>query len=233
MNTAKDLNGGAQDVFAKAYIYSGHGNKEHKAPVMIRRVWEKSNTILIDAFFYDLKTSKVIDQTLIAKIENIETKKIYLNIKDFIKDHQYKNNPNHIDKKILLNEVKPDEDDLFKSFNIELKIMMFIANCDGNFDKYELREVLEYIKRHARKLEELSDQKFLDKLCDYKPTEEDFYEGLDQVGKLSRQRVDGFSKSLLKLLMTDGFMHKKEKEYLAEYIQTLRELNIYVKFGFN
>jgi len=233
MNTAKDLNSGAQEIFAKAYLYSGQGSKEHKAAVMIRKVWEKSNTILIDAFFYDLKASKIIDQNLITKIENRETKKIYTNIKDFIKDHQYKNDDNHIDKSVLLHDIKPDENDLFHDFLIELKIIIFIAKCDGNFDKYELKEVMDYIKAHTQKTKELSDVKFIDKLVDYTPTEEDFYDGLSMVGKLSRQRLDDFSKSLLKLLMTDGFMHKKEKEYLAEYIQTLREMNIYVKFGFH
>ena len=114
-----------------------------------------------------------------------------------------------------------------------MKIFVFLAKCDNNFDKYEVREILEYLKLHAKRANEITSQEFLDKLFDYNPTEEDYFDGINSINKLSKNRVESFSKSLLKLLMVDGFMHKKEKEYLAEYIQTLRELNIYVKFGFN
>lgn len=198
-------------------------NKLYEENVAVKKVWEKDHNTFFDLYFYRSQKSYVIDGVFIHDLLDLSTEKFYNNKATFLEDFYHEGD-------LLPTQTKPDEyvidKKLFASVDVDLIIMIFMANCCDNFISIKKRIIHDYIAEYVPATRSLTKQYIDTYLKSIKPNKKNFYEALEFLQQSTPYMVENLFKETLKICLSDGQLHYVEKFYLAEFLQCLREQGI-------
>lgn len=195
--------------------------------VVIKNIWQKGASTFFDLYIYSQKTSQVLDMSYIRGMINLNNNKNYMNAKDIIEDFVYSQA-----KKIK--EVKEEKTGknivrALKEFNDDIVILSYIATRDGKLLSIKIKVIEDYIISLKPEAKVLSENYIKNYISNLNPTEEDFYEALNNIKSKTPQEAMRLVKESVKIATSDGYFDYLERFYVAELIQILREFGISLK----
>ncbi|MBE6447867.1 MAG: hypothetical protein E7018_01020 [Alphaproteobacteria bacterium] len=192
--------------------------------VAIKNVWEKDGNTFFDIYFYRNRKSHIFDAMFIHDITDLSTEKYYKKLEDFLVDFRGEDiQPNH-DK----NSHIQTKNKLFENIKSELLIMAFFGNVCKYLSPIKEKIIFDYILHQEPRAKLLSNQYLQAYVSSLTPSEEDFYEAISNLDCRSTKRITELCHEILKIAQADGRLHYREKVFLAEMLQILREAGIKV-----
>lgn len=194
--------------------------------IAIRNIWEKEDNLFLDIYLYDEQKSLIVDAVFIKKIINLNNNKVYLSREDFLRDFEgYKETKK--EDPIELRNAKGLK--YLKQLGDDLIILSFIANHHIDLSEIKIFSIEDYITQIKPEARALSSNYIRNYIMELSPTEENFYEALENIKSKTPQEAINLFQECVKLCYSDGYLDYKERLYLAEIMQTLREYNVSLK----
>lgn len=197
-------------------IKNGHIYAEN---VAIRNVWEKESNIFFDIYFHRLNKSFIFDSVFIHDIYDVSRDKFYNDIGKFIKDF-YAEITNS--KKTPSQKKVQTENNVFSSIENDIIILLFMAQLRSDSSIIKRKIIYNYICQHIDKAKNLSEQYIYNYIASLNPELDNFYKSLKNLKSKSPQEAQYFLREIVKICMSDGYLHYHERMYLAEIIYILR-----------
>ena len=218
--------------FYNMLIHLIKNNKLYEENVAVKNVWEKDNNIFLDIYFYRNRKSYIFDAVFIHDILDLTNEKYYQDIADFVADFKSASaadvplSPPPADETALIIDKK-----IFEPIDVDLIILAFLANCCNAYTPIKKKIIFDYILEQIPQTRNLS-QQYLDTYIDgIKPDEKSFYCALGNINYQNLAAVENLCREALKVCLADGRLHYREKLYLAELLQIMREAGITVDLG--
>ena len=206
------------DKFYNMRVNIMKGGNVYAEDVAIRNIWEKENGIFLDIYVHRLKKSFVFDSVFIRDIIDLNNNVRYNSVELFLAD--YNNHMSYID--INPNSVKSEKGILNKIRN-DLILLTFMADAWGWEGRIKDKIIYDYILKELVAAENFSKQYIANYVSKIQPEREDFYEALKTLKSKSPKQAERLLKEIVKICRVDGQIHYKERMYLADIMQTLRE----------
>ena len=206
------------DKFYNMRVNIMKGGNVYAEDVAIRNIWEKENGIFLDIYVHRLKKSFVFDSVFIRDIIDLNNNVRYNSVELFLAD--YNNHMSYID--INPNSVKSEKGILNKIRN-DLILLTFMADAWGWEGRIKDKIIYDYILKELVAAENFSKQYIANYVSKIQPEREDFYEALKSLKSKSPKQAERLLKEIVKICRVDGQIHYKERMYLADIMQTLRE----------
>lgn len=213
--------------FYNMLIHLIKNNKLYEENVAIKNVWKKDNNIFLDIYFYRKQKSYIFDSVFVHDILDLSNEKYYKRIEDFLEDFAKTEEYIEVEKEA---ELKVDKK-IFEPIGVDLIILSFMASCSGNYVPIKQKIIFDYILEQIPQTKNLSSQYLETYIENLKPTEKDFYTALSNINYQNPDAVEHLCQEVLKVCLADGRLHYREKLYLAELLQFLREAGIKVDLG--
>ena len=207
--------------FYNMLIHLLRNNRIYEENAAIRNVWEKDGNTFFDIYFYRRRKSYIFDGVFIHDIMDLSNEKYYKDVKSFVKDfkHSNKDNTPLPETKIYAPAAK-----LFESIEIDLVIMLFVSMCEiGKLLPVKEKIIIEYIRGKIPEASNLSNQYISGFLKSLNCNEKVFYDALKQLKRKPPKEAEQLLNELLKIALSDGKLHYKEKWFLAEIWEQLRQ----------
>ena len=160
-------------------------------------------------------------------IFDFSNEKYYKRLVDFLVDFAKTEEYIEVEKEA---ELKVDKK-IFEPIGVDLIILSFMASCSGNYVPIKQKIIFDYILEQIPQTKNLSSQYLETYIENLKPTEKDFYTALSNINYQNPDAVAHLCQEVLKVCLADGRLHYREKLYLAELLQFLREAGIKVDLG--
>lgn len=213
--------------FYNMLIHLVRNDKLYKENVAIKNVWQKEGNTFLDIYFYRKRKSYIFDSVFIHDILDLSNEKYYKNIDNFITDFQ---DQNIVDKKN--NSIANIADKkIFEKISPDLIILSFMAKCCGNYTQIKEKIIFDYILKSIPRAQILSNQYLTAYIATLNPNEEDFYNAINSINYQNVKSIKKMCFDVLKICLADGRMHYREKKYLAELLQNMREAGIKIDLG--
>ena len=106
-----------------------------------------------------------------------------------------------------------------------------MAGCSGNYVPIKQKIIFDYILEQIPQTKNLSSQYLETYIESLAPDEKSFYKALSDINYQNPDAVENLCQEVLKVCLADGRLHYREKLYLAEILQFLREAGIKVDLG--
>ena len=211
--------------FYNMLIHLIKNNKLYEENVAIKNVWKKDNNIFLDIYFYRKQKSYIFDSVFVHDILDLSNEKYYKRVEDFAKD--FAKTEDRADKESTINIDKK----IFEPIDVDLVILSFMAHSENNYAPIKQKIIFDYILEQIPQTKNLSSQYLETYIENLKPTEKDFYTALSNINYQNPDAVEHLCQEVLKVCLADGRLHYREKLYLAEILQFLREAGIKVDLG--
>lgn len=215
--------------FYNMLIHLIKNNRLYEENVAIRNVWEKEGNTFLDVYFYRSRKSYIFDSVFIHDISDLTNEKYYRDISSFAADFysaagqtmpvEEKETAVVIDKKI------------FEPIDVDLIILAFMANCENNYQPLKAKIIFDYILSRIPQTGNLSRQYLETYIDGLKPDEKAFYAAIADINYQNPEAVENLCREVLKICLADGRLHYREKLYLGELLQALREAGIKIDLG--
>lgn len=185
----------------------------------IKNIWQKEDNILLDIYFHRLNKAFVFDSVFIHDIIDLNNDKYYTDIEVFAQDFA-KASALSEDKKSKQSSKK--ESSLFDGIKNDLILLLFMARIFNRKEIIKEKIVCSYIQKSVKNGDTLSDKYLMNYIARINPTVDDFYLSLKNIKSKTPQQAKILLKEIIKICLSDGYLHYAEKMYLADIIQTLR-----------
>lgn len=208
----------ATDKFYNMQVNLIKGGRIYAEKVAVRNVWEKEDNVFLDLYFHRLNKSIVFDSVFIRDIIDLNGDKYYNDIKAFIKDFNAARNvaPSHSAK----DEKKKNS--IFGKIENDIVLLLFMARILGHKEALKDKIVCDYIMHTIESAKNLSEKYLNNYISSVNPTVDDFYKALKNIKSKNPQQAQALLKEIVKICLSDGYLHYAEKMYLADIIQMLR-----------
>ncbi len=199
---------------AAGFIYWDEENRLVDRVITIRRLFSRQGDILMDAFCHDILAPRLIPFSKGVELYNIQTMKSYENPRDFL----------------LYSVAAIENSGRFSSSSFaavlsevryELAALAFTARVDYNKSDEENDLMMTYISRRCPTIA-FDAEEMLDYISILVPDEQSFFESIGLIVKQSEEIVTLFTQTFMQMLFSDGILHEKERELLAELLYVLR-----------
>lgn len=205
-------------------------NKIYEENVAVKNVWEKDGNTFLDIYFYRRRKSYIFDSVFVHDIYDRTTEKYYKNIKDFAKDFM---------EQIGMAEKAPEQADvwemvdqkIFEPIDVDLLLLAYMARAGQNYTPLKQHIILDYILDNVPQTRSLSQQYLNTYIESLKPDEKGFYEAIAYIDYRRPDKVKNLCQEILKVCLSDGRLHYREKLRLAEILQSCREAGINIDLG--
>lgn len=197
-------------------------NRMVEENVAVKNVWEKDNTVFLDLYFYRAKKSQVIDGAFIHDMYDLTSERYYKTAADFIDDFFSERQLEQQRQESKTESISIDLRHL-EDIKDELVILIFIAKCNNNFTEIKVKTLKSFINKLKPLSATLSEQYISTYLKSLTPSEDDFYQALDNLKIKSPEEASAVAVEAVRISASDGAIHYNERIYLAEILQTLRE----------
>lgn len=214
--------------FYNMLVHLIRNNKLFEENVAIKNVWQKEGNTFLDIYFYRNRKSYVFDALFVHDILDLTNEKYYKDIESFVADFR---ETAAAPEEEAAEPVLVIDKSLFQPVYVDLVIINFIAACGQDFSVIKKRIILNYIKEKLPSTANLSRQYIETYIDSLKPSEQDFYQALNELSAKRQDEVEHLSRELLKVCLADGSLTYLEKMYLAEFLQVLREQGVKVDLG--
>ena len=165
-----------------------------------------------------LKKSFVFDSVFIREITDLNNNVKYPSIDAFLTDYNNSLNSEDIGPK----PIKSEKGILNKIRN-DLILLVFMADAWGWEERIKDKIIYDYILKEIAAAENFSKQFISNYVSKIQPEREDFYEALNSLKSKTPKQAEALLREIVKICRVDGQMHYKERMYLADIIQSLRE----------
>ena len=98
-----------------------------------------------------------------------------------------------------------------------------MADAWGWEERIKDKIIYDYILKEVAAAENFSKQFIINYVSKIQPEREDFYKAMTELKSKTPKQAERLLRELVKICRVDGQMHYKERMYLADIIQTLRE----------
>ncbi len=213
--------------FYNMLIHLIKNNKLYEENVAIKNVWKKDNNIFLDIYFYRKQKSYIFDSVFVHDILDLTNERYYKRIEDFVEDFAKVEENSDTQKE----EVITIDKKIFEPIDVDLIILSFMAGCSGNYVPIKQKIIFDYILEQIPQTKNLSSQYLETYIESLAPDEKSFYKALSDINYQNPDAVENLCQEVLKVCLADGHLHYKEKLYLAEILQFLREAGIKVDLG--
>lgn len=207
--------------FYNMLIHLVRNNRIYEENVAIRNIWEKDGNIFFDIYFYRRRKSYIFDSVFIHDITDLSNEKYYKDIKSFVKDFKLINQDNVPlpETKIYAPAIK-----LFENIAADIEIMLFVSMCEiGKLLPVKEKIIIEYIRNKIPQSANLSHQYISGFLKSLNYNEKIFYNALNQLKRKPPEAAEHLLNEVIKIALSDGKLHYKEKWFLAEIWEQLRQ----------
>lgn len=193
----------------------------------LKNIWNKEGNIMLNLYFYRLKTSRVIDAAYVHDILDLATEKYYTRCEDLLKDYE-KGLIKEREETAVRKELPAENAYQFDFKHLEdikddIIILVFISRCIDYYSEIKKKTIHEYIKKTHPNIKNLSTQYIDTYLQEINPNEADFYKALDNIKHKTPEAAEDLAREVVKICVSDGVMAYNEKVFIAEILQTLRE----------
>ena len=215
------------------FVYQGRFMEEN---VAIKNTWQKGRAIFLDLYFYRTQTSKLIDISFIKSLYDPETDAVYTDMEKFVDNFQSSikqidaNSSSPLSGKVSDDDKTPANQ--LEDLKNELTILYFILRCNLTFVDVKLNSICDFIANRKNQDPDSCSQFGRTCLKHLNPTEEDFYQALDNMVKKPQKEALDLLHQALKISISDGGLNYSERLYLSEIIQTYRLHNIHSDIDF-
>ena len=213
--------------FYNMLIHLIKNNKLYEENVAIKNVWKKDNNIFLDIYFYRKQKSYIFDSVFVHDILDLTNERYYKRIEDFVEDFAEAEDSSDTEKEELVSIDKK----IFEPIDVDLIILSFMAGCSGNYVPIKQKIIFDYILEQIPQTKNLSSQYLETYIESLAPDEKSFYKALSNINYQNPDAVEYLCQEVLKVCLADGRLHYREKLYLAEILQFLREAGIKVNLG--
>ena len=213
--------------FYNMLIHLIKNNKLYEENVAIKNVWKKDNNIFLDIYFYRKQKSYIFDSVFVHDILDLSNERYYKRIEDFLEDFAEAEDSSDTEKEELVSIDKK----IFEPIDVDLIILSFMAGCSGNYVPIKQKIIFDYILEQIPQTKNLSSQYLETYIESLAPDEKSFYKALSNINYQNPDAVEKLCQEVLKVCLADGRLHYREKLYLAEILQFLREAGIKVDLG--
>ena len=213
--------------FYNMLIHLIKNNKLYEENVAIKNVWKKDNNIFLDIYFYRNQKSYIFDSVFVHDILDLSNERYYKRIEDFVEDFAEAEDSSDTEKEELVSIDKK----IFEPIDVDLIILSFMAGCSGNYVPIKQKIIFDYILEQIPQTKNLSSQYLETYIESLAPDEKSFYKALSNINYQNPDAVEYLCQEVLKVCLADGRLHYREKLYLAEILQFLREAGIKVDLG--
>ena len=203
-------------------------NRLFEEKAAVKKVWQKDGLTFLDIYFYRNQKSYVFDSCFIHDLVDLTTEKFYKNVKDFIQDYYQEESQT---AKISSNIAPAHDKKLFAPIELDLTMMLFVAGCCGEISAVKEKIIRDYIVEQIPSSQNLSRQYLNAYIGSLHFMENDFYLALGNIKSKEPEEAEKLVKEIVKICLSDGRIHYQEKIYLAEILQTLRELGVNPDIG--
>ena len=192
--------------------------------ILIRRVIRAKGDYYIDGVAMDKYAPRLIKFSHIRGIRDVSSGKVYYNPYEFAQ--------NRLGIQVSLPEVEektpeplsPPNDfaKVIERTGHEMTALMYLVAIDGQRDKAEREKVFEYIKSRTSDLK-YNDEDLNDYLISLAPDRDCFETALNKALTQEQTIVQGFVEAILDIIMADGKVDPKERDFLVNILDLLEK----------
>lgn len=208
----------ATDKFYNMQVNLIKGGRIYAEKVAVKNIWEKEDNVFLDLYFHRLNKSIVFDSVFVHDIIDLNRDKYYKDIHDFIKDF---NAAKEVVLPLPVQEEKK-KNNILGGIENDIVLLLFMSRVLGHKETLKDKIVCGYIARTVENAENLSEKYLNNYISSINPTVEDFYAALKNIKSKNPQQAQALLKEIVKICLSDGYLHYAEKMYLADIIQMLR-----------
>ncbi len=206
-----------------AHIKSGDDVREEN--IALKNIWDHGGNIMLDLYFYQDKSSKVIDAAYVKDVLDLSTEKLYTSCSALLRDYnEFKSHREQTQTQPQ--QSKPVNLELLQVLKDDIIILLYIGKCVDYFSDIKKKTILQYIKKHHPQPQSLSKNYVESCLKALTPTTEEFYKAVENLSRKTPEEAEELVQTVVKLCISDGFLGYNEKIYLAEILQILREQGV-------
>lgn len=213
--------------FYNLLVHIVRNNKLTEENAALKNIWNKEGNIMLDLYFYRLKTSKIIDGAYVHDILDMTTEKYYSGCKELLSDYN----------KHLLQEQKASvaaaNAPKVRAYQYDFKhlddikddiiVLVFVARCTDYYSEIKKKTIRAYIEKIYPDVKNMSAQYIDVYLEEINPNEADFFKALENLCRKTPEEAESLAREAVKICISDGVMTYNEKVLIAELLQTLRE----------
>jgi tellurite resistance protein len=194
-------------------IYRDASGQKSKRRITVKSIeTTNENVAIIKAFCHERSAMRTFKSDRILEAIDIHTGEIF-------------DDPRGILKLVGVNvkTLKPlATPDILNTYQNSLKILTFIARCDGDFANEESRVICDYLKTKAdvTKYQMKSIQKHIHHMH---PTEDAFFNAIDDLEQESPTELKNIARVANVLIKADGHIAEDEEDYLDEILECVAE----------
>ena len=189
--------------------------------VIIRRVIEKGNDLILDALDEGVYEPRLFYASKIIKIKDYANDKNYDNPYDFLVRHIGIAGK----KKLADKELNPIFSKIIEKMRYEITALVFLANIDGDYAEAEKDAIMEYIDRRCKGVEydKVKLRQYLSRLT---PDIASFKDAINGIASSQGVVIKMFTEQFIKMIYADGNVDGNEKTALKKLIASMREEGI-------
>ena len=190
---------------------------------VLKRVLKNKDDIYFNVFSEEVPTQRLLNLSSIIEIKDRVNKVIYRNPYRYLEKSlgiELQNTPeNYSQFSHAINRTRPG-----------VTALAYLADSDGDRAPEEREIIVDYVRKKCPDLK-YDDQEVRDYLARLVPDEESFYEAMVLMLAKENWEIKFFMETVIRLILSDGYTHPNEKEFLNELVSIFQSEGIELSIG--